>query len=58
MDPMRINWIPIWSAKTNGTTATEADMQRDAKLVVYAGSTAVFNDHTNGQEHSILKGTG
>jgi hypothetical protein len=55
MDPMRINWIPVWSAKTNGKSVTEADMHLDGNLVVYAGATAVFNSHTNGQEHSTLR---
>jgi hypothetical protein len=53
--PPALQWIPIWSAQTNGKSVTEADMQVDGNLVVYAGGTPVFNTGTNGQEHSFLR---
>ena len=30
-------------------------MQTDGNFVIYAGSTAVFSTHTNGQEHAYLR---
>jgi|HubBroStandDraft_2_1064218.scaffolds.fasta_scaffold74682_2 hypothetical protein len=54
IDPNSINWIPVWSAKTNGKGVTEVDFQIDGNLVAYAGSKAVFSTNTNGNEKASL----
>jgi hypothetical protein len=55
LNPAALQWTPIWSAKTNGKSVTEADMQLDGNFVVYAGGVPVFSTGTNGQEHAFLR---
>jgi hypothetical protein len=54
LDPNRVQWVPVWSAFTQGKGVTEVDFQVDGNLVAYAGSNAVFNTRTFGNANSIL----
>jgi hypothetical protein len=47
LDPSRLTWLPVWSARTNGKGVTEVDFQEDGNLIAYAGSHAIFATGTN-----------